>query len=174
MKKSYLAGMSKEGQNELALQYAIKERSHILYDIETPLVICEDTKVLRIYEKDQYVDEEFLDVVGEEDEVINEADAFDYSEDEDVEADENYSLDELRNRNFNHYEDSMEDEEVTSFNENQFREVRIVFADKIDNPQVYKKTKYTIDIFTSLPLEEIEQRLLECNSEDDIAEMQGE
>lgn len=154
--------MSKDRQNALALQLAIKERGIISYDPKAPLIINSETKILRIYNKDL---EEILQLDDEEDEKENEM--FDLEEDE-----ERFSLDEMINREFNYYDNSLEEVEETSFDEHKYREVRIVFADKTSNPQASKKVKYSKDIFTDLSLEEIQEKLLECNNEDDIEEIQ--
>lgn len=158
--------LSKERQNEIALQNATTGKGYILYDPETPLVINSETKILKIYNKD--LEEKMQLEYEESDEVEN--DLFDIG-DEDEEDDE-FSLDEMINREFNHYDNSLEEEEETSFDEHKYREVRIVFADRTSNPQASNKVKYSKDIFTDLSLEELQEKLLECNSEDDIEEIQ--
>lgn len=175
MEKELLNKMSKERQNELALQNATTGKGYILYDPETPLVINSETKILKIYNKD--IEEEIPLDYGEQEEIeemelnkdLYEAEE---SEKDDADVDEGFSLDEMINREFNHYDNSLEDDERTSFDEHKYREVRIVFADKTSNPQASAKVKYSTDIFTELTLEELQEKLLECNSEEDIEEIQ--
>lgn len=175
MEKIIEKEMSKERQNELALQNATTGKGYILYDPETPLVINSETKILKIYNKDI---EEEIPLDYEEQEEIEEMELnqdlyeAEESEQDDVDVDEGFSLDEMINREFNHYDNSLEDDERTSFDEHKYREVRIVFADKTSNPQASTKVKYSTDIFTELTLEELQEKLLECNSEEDIEEIQ--
>lgn len=175
MEKIIEKEMSKERQNELALQNAITGKGYILYDPETPLVINSETKILKIYNKDieeeiplDYREKEELEEI-EFNQDLYEAEE---SEEDDPDVNEGFSLDEMINREFNHYDNSLEDDERTSFDENKYREVRIVFADKTSNPQASTKVKYSTDIFTELTLEELQEKLLECNSEEDIEEIQ--
>ena len=175
MEKIIEKEMSKERQNEVALQNAITGKGYILYDPETPLVINSETKILKIYNKDieeeiplDYREKEELEEM-EFNQDLYEAEE---SEEDDPDVDEGFSLDEMINREFNHYDNSLEDDERTSFDENKYREVRIVFADKTSNPQASTKVKYSTDIFTELTLEELQEKLLECNSEEDIEEIQ--
>ena len=175
MEKIIEKEMSKERQNELALQNATTGKGYILYDPETPLVINSETKILKIYNKDieeeiplDYREKEELEEI-EFNQDLYEAEE---SEEDDPDVDEGFSLDEMINREFNHYDNSLEDDERTSFDENKYREVRIVFADKTSNPQASTKVKYSTDIFTELTLEELQEKLLECNSEEDIEEIQ--
>ena len=175
MEKIIEKEMSKERQNELALQNATTGKGYILYDPETPLVINSETKILKIYNKDieeeiplDYREKEELEEM-EFNQDLYEAEE---SEEDDPDVDEGFSLDEMINREFNHYDNSLEDDERTSFDENKYREVRIVFADKTSNPQASTKVKYSTDIFTELTLEELQEKLLECNSEEDIEEIQ--
>ena len=175
MEKIIEKEMSKERQNELALQNATTGKGYILYDPETPLVINSETKILKIYNKD--IEEEIpLDYREKEEleemELNQDLYEAEESEQDDVDVDEGFSLDEMINREFNHYDNSLEDDERTSFDENKYREVRIVFADKTSNPQASTKVKYSTDIFTELTLEELQEKLLECNSEEDIEEIQ--
>lgn len=175
MEKIIEKEMSKERQNELALQNATTGKGYILYDPETPLVINSETKILKIYNKDieeeiplDYREKEELEEI-EFNQDLYEAEE---SEEDDPDVNEGFSLDEMINREFNHYDNSLEDDERTSFDENKYREVRIVFADKTSNPQASTKVKYSTDIFTELTLEELQEKLLECNSEEDIEEIQ--
>ena len=175
MEKIIEKEMSKERQNELALQNATTGKGYILYDPETPLVINSETKILKIYNKDieeeiplDYREKEELEEM-EFNQDLYEAEE---SEEDDPDVNEGFSLDEMINREFNHYDNSLEDDERTSFDENKYREVRIVFADKTSNPQASTKVKYSTDIFTELTLEELQEKLLECNSEEDIEEIQ--
>lgn len=175
MEKIIEKEMSKERQNELALQNATTGKGYILYDPETPLVINSETKILKIYNKDieeeiplDYREKEELEEI-EFNQDLYEAEE---SEEDDPDVNEGFSLDEMINREFNHYDNSLEDDERTSFDEHKYREVRIVFADKTSNPQASTKVKYSTDIFTELTLEELQEKLLECNSEEDIEEIQ--
>lgn len=172
MEKNFEKETSKERQNELALQNATIGKDYILYDPETPLVINSETKILKIYNKD--IEEEIPLDYGEKEEIeemeLNK-DLFEVEEDEENE-DDDFSLDEMINREFNHYDNSLEDEERTSFDEHKYREVRIIFADRTSNPEASTKVKYSTDIFTDLTFEELQEKLLECNSEDEIEEIQ--
>ncbi len=156
MKKNFkedLTGMSKTRQNEIALQNAIREDGHIYYDEEHPLVINSDCKILEVYEK-------------EKEEMKEAEQAVENYIDEDNENEE-ISYDEMRNREHDYYDE--DGEESTSFDDMQYREVRIVFADKTG---VANKVPYSIDIYTSKSLRTIENELLKCNTEEDIEEIQ--
>lgn len=174
MEKANLSTFSKEKQNELALQNATKGKGYIIYDPETPLVINGETKILRVYNKDL---EEELQFIIEDDEEKDEKEEYELAQDlyepDEEDDDGEFSIDEMINREFNHYDDVMElDDEKTSFDDCKYREVRIVFADKTNNEQASHKVKYSQDIFTDLTLEEVQERLLECNSEEEIDDIQ--
>lgn len=173
MEKKLLENLSKEGQNEVALQYATKGVGYIEYDPKAPLVISEKSKILRIFEKER---EHLLELERNSNEDI-ELKYKDFNTDDE---DEEFSLEELINREFNHYDDVMDEEEV-SYSENEYRKVRIEFENNSESEEdekeksVYDKKNevlYSIEIFTCLSLDEIEQRLLNCNSEEDIEAIQ--
>jgi hypothetical protein len=50
--------VSKKRQNELAIENATRDEDHIYYDYKTPLVINEDSKILEVFVKKDYEDEE--------------------------------------------------------------------------------------------------------------------
>ena len=147
---------SKKELNEVALQNAIVGKGYILYDPESPLIINSETKILKIYNKDleselgldDESDELEKDLSDIEDEGKKENDEvetvlFDFICDDE---DEEFVLNEMINRTFNHYDNSLE-EEKTSFDEYKYREVRIVFADRTSNPEASNKVKYSKVIF---------------------------
>lgn len=51
------------------------------------------------------------------------------------------------------------------------RIIRVVFSDRVNNEMAEEKAKYTLDITTSLSLRKFEEKLLKCNSEEDIEDL---
>ncbi len=122
-----LKGMSKDRQNEIAMNMSAKRTDHIYYDFKHPLVINGESKIIEIF------------VVNDE-----------------------------------------ENEEIENVVTNLYvpKVIRIVFEDKcskyIEQRSYGNKTPYTLDILTTLSLEEFEKRLIECNDESDIENIEDE
>lgn len=122
-----LKGMSKERQNEIAVNMSVKDADHIYYDFNNPLVINSESKVMEIF------------VLRDE-------------ENEEVES------------------------VVTSLDVP--KTVRIVFKDECpkytEQRDTGDPTAYTMDIITTMSLEEFQDRLVLCDNDSDIEDIADE
>jgi len=122
-----LKGVSKDRQNEIAVNMSVKNTDHIYYDINYPLVINSESKVMEIFVLED-----------EENEEVNVM--------------------------------------VTTLDVP--KTIRVVFKDECPKYSEQREsgdaTPYTVDIRTTMSLEEFQDRLVLCNDESDIEDIADE
>lgn len=122
-----LEGVSKDRQNEIAVNMSVKNNDHIYYDFNNPLVINSESKVMEIFVLEDEEDEEVNIIVT--------------------------TLDVPKT-------------------------IRIVFKDECPRYTEQRisgdPTPYTLDIRTTMSLEEFQDRLVLCNDDSDIEDIADE